>query len=597
MKQDKAKLIARDESYFPTKNRVKIWKQHLRKILLMALKGRRKPFSSNPLEPLHIFDVSPKVENQEFVKPPSSTDLRDFIYELGYKGTLSSSMYHKKMLDNADMDYGKSSISNDTVQTKFVSQREGLPIHTVADDGLLERLKFISKGDFHQTYGKPIPNTWITDDIRKTETYKTYFKCSTGLIPPKKSRGRAIKEVKTTTTTQKPIKPRKKQVLCDKSPESERELENRPVTRKIRTPRAVASKCKSRFQHKTGGSSEGAGLRSEVPDEQTGKSVVLNEEKNKDKIEDDFSEKEEDEEERFSEEENVDEESEEETDDDNRSFDITNTDDARTESDSDDHEISKDGKNAAETEEEETANFEHEEDVTINKEITSMLDIEILQMYLWFQNDAFHEVKVHPSQSYQTADVHKILYDGLVNSYLLDKDLFESYGQTVSLKRNREEDKDEDPSAGINQGKETKKRRTGKETEYSKKSSTPKESTKGKPASKSSKTDKSASTDKSLKEPEHEVQMDGEEPTFENVANDDNEPQVDPKPKIQKKHWFKDSSKNEVLDPEWNTVKVIDDTPKQLWFNQMVKAVKPPLTFDKLMSTPIDFSAFAMNRL
>ncbi|GJV51671.1 hypothetical protein Tco_1447412 [Tanacetum coccineum] len=33
------------------------------------------------------------------------------------------------------------------------------------------------------------------------------------------------------------------------------------------------------------------------------------------------------------------------------------------------------------------------------------------------------------------------------------------------------------------------------------------------------------------------------------------------------------------------------------WFNEMVQAEKPSLTFDELMSTPIDFSAFAMNRL
>ncbi|GJU28742.1 hypothetical protein Tco_1167363 [Tanacetum coccineum] len=33
------------------------------------------------------------------------------------------------------------------------------------------------------------------------------------------------------------------------------------------------------------------------------------------------------------------------------------------------------------------------------------------------------------------------------------------------------------------------------------------------------------------------------------------------------------------------------------WFNEMVQAKKPPLTFDELMSTPIAFSAFAMNRL
>ncbi|GKG53114.1 hypothetical protein Tco_0552382, partial [Tanacetum coccineum] len=76
---------------------------------------------------------------------------------------------------------------------------------------------------------------------------------------------------------------------------------------------------------------------------------------------------------------------------------------------------------------------------------------------------------------------------------------------------------------------------------------------------------------------------------------DETQPEADPK--IPKKDWFKDSPKPEVLDPEWNTVKAIDDTPEQPWFNKMVQAVKPPLTFDELMSTPIDFSAFAMNRL
>ncbi|GKE53204.1 hypothetical protein Tco_1488360, partial [Tanacetum coccineum] len=33
------------------------------------------------------------------------------------------------------------------------------------------------------------------------------------------------------------------------------------------------------------------------------------------------------------------------------------------------------------------------------------------------------------------------------------------------------------------------------------------------------------------------------------------------------------------------------------WLNEMIQAQKPPLMFDELMSTPIDFSAFAMNRL
>ncbi|GKA08847.1 hypothetical protein Tco_0688178 [Tanacetum coccineum] len=224
---------------------------------------------------------------------------------------------------------------------------------------------------------------------------------------------------KKATTSSKKKLTKRKLVISDESDMSEGELEHRPLTRRIRTPSIFvikeppsvpikktqessrklkgiemlsevaheeldtqkeikASKRESRFQHKTGNSSEGAGLRSEVPDEQTRKSVVSSEgvdisskgstdeeTKIKDDDEDDASEEEENEEESFSEEENVDKESEEESDDDdNRSFDITNTNDERTESDFDDHEISKEGKTVAETEEEETANSEHEEDVT-----------------------------------------------------------------------------------------------------------------------------------------------------------------------------------------------------------------------------------------
>ncbi|GJS95454.1 hypothetical protein Tco_0802422 [Tanacetum coccineum] len=50
-------------------------------------------------------------------------------------------------------------------------------------------------------------------------------------------------------------------------------------------------------------------------------------------------------------------------------------------------------------------------------------------------------------------------------------------------------------------------------------------------------------------------------------------------------------------DLEWNEGKLVNDGPEQSWFNDMAKATKPPLTFDELMHTPIDFSAFVMNCL
>ncbi|GJR83983.1 hypothetical protein Tco_0154768 [Tanacetum coccineum] len=72
--------------------------------------------------------------------------------------------------------------------------------------------------------------------------------------------------------------------------------------------------------------------------------------------------------------------------------------------------------------------------------------------------------KIEKRKSYQAATEHKELYDGVVKSYNLDKDLFLSYGNVYSLTRDREDkNKDEDPPAGSNQG--LKKQKTNKDAE------------------------------------------------------------------------------------------------------------------------------------
>ncbi|GKE52296.1 hypothetical protein Tco_1487452 [Tanacetum coccineum] len=61
--------------------------------------------------------------------------------------------------------------------------------------------------------------------------------------------------------------------------------------------------------------------------------------------------------------------------------------------------------------------------------------------------------KLEKSKSYQAAEEHRNLYDALIQSYRLDKDLFDSYGKAYSLKRSREDkDTNEDPPAGPDQG-------------------------------------------------------------------------------------------------------------------------------------------------
>ncbi|GJU73481.1 hypothetical protein Tco_1264886 [Tanacetum coccineum] len=87
------------------------------------------------------------------------------------------------------------------------------------------------------------------------------------------------------------------------------------------------------------------------------------------------------------------------------------------------------------------------------EETTSLTEFELKKILL---------DKIEKSKSYQAAPEHRELYDGLVKSYNLDKDLFSSYGNVYSLKRDREDkDKDEDHPAGSNQG--LKKRKMSKD--------------------------------------------------------------------------------------------------------------------------------------
>ncbi|GJS29827.1 hypothetical protein Tco_0490447 [Tanacetum coccineum] len=167
----------------------------------------------------------------------------------------------------------------------------------------------------------------------------------------------------------------------------------------------------------------------------------------------------------------------------------------------------------------------------------------------------------------------------------LDKDLFSSYGNVYSLKRDREdEDKDEDPPARSNQG--LKKRKTIKDAELPKGSKL-----------KESKTSSSKGTKSQPKSFGKSVQV--EEPVFETpdtkVPQDQGGDTKDqPNVKEAAKHdWFKKPERPPTPDPNWNAGKQIDFRPPQTWISQIAKAEKPPLTFNELMSTLIDFSAYS----
>ncbi|GJZ04776.1 hypothetical protein Tco_0538051 [Tanacetum coccineum] len=185
------------------------------------------------------------------------------------------------------------------------------------------------------------------------------------------------------------------------------------------------------------------------------------------------------------------------------------------------------------------------------------------------------------SKSFNKSPKHRALYHALMESILEDEDAMV---------------------------KGLKIQRTRKGTETSKKTSTSNDSSKGKSPSTSLKYSKSGKSAKDQVEEPIFVQDSGyakhDDAEFDNtdmsmdhgedLGKTDEQPNDEDVPKYD---WYKNSISDTSLDPEWNEDKLVDDGPEQSWLNDMAKAIKPPLTFNELMHTLIDFSAFAMNRL
>ncbi|GJR10965.1 hypothetical protein Tco_0793617 [Tanacetum coccineum] len=78
------------------------------------------------------------------------------------------------------------------------------------------------------------------------------------------------------------------------------------------------------------------------------------------------------------------------------------------------------------------------------------------------------------------------------------------------------------------------------------------------------------------------------------MGTTDDQPNVKAAPKHD---WFKKPERPLTPNSDWNVIKSIDFRPPQTWISKIAQAERPPLFFDELMSTPIDFSEYVMNHL
>nr|GEW17081.1 reverse transcriptase domain-containing protein [Tanacetum cinerariifolium] len=72
-------------------------------------------------------------------------------------------------------------------QYKSLSNLKYQHYHTIKDDGIVSRLKFVRNGEDYQKYRLPNPDMMLNDVIKQSESYQMFHKYFTSLIPPKKS--------------------------------------------------------------------------------------------------------------------------------------------------------------------------------------------------------------------------------------------------------------------------------------------------------------------------------------------------------------------------------------------------------------------------
>ncbi|GJZ92543.1 retrovirus-related pol polyprotein from transposon TNT 1-94 [Tanacetum coccineum] len=167
--------------------------------------------------------------------------------------------------------------------------------------------------------------------------------------------------------------------------------------------------------------------------------------------------------------------------------------------------------------------------------------------------------KMESNKSIHISNEQKNLYKALVEAYKSDKLILDTYGDTISFKRRRDdEDKDEELSLDQTRGP--------REDELEKNQSQP-----------------------VLQRKRHPRQLASQLMGATEEQSD--------KETSQHPDWFQKPAKIPTPDYDWNKTLPVVHGPVQPWLSNLARKEGHHESFDELMDTPLDFSAFTMNRL
>ncbi|GKA18510.1 ribonuclease H-like domain-containing protein [Tanacetum coccineum] len=208
--------------------------------------------------------------------------------------------------------------------------------------------------------------------------------------------------------------------------------------------------------------------------------------------------------------------------------------------------------------------------------VSSDFTSKLLNLEKFFTLEAINKaIQAHNLDCEQESQDEKNEYIGLVDTSMrtiIKEEVTTQLPQILPQRSQDDKDKDRDPSAGSDRG--TKRRKSRKEAESSRDSR--------------SKEKKSSSTSK---DPSHSQQK----PSGKSAAH-----AKEPSPHIDDSGValnHKSLTRITMMHNPLTRRQHVDSRPPQTWISQVSRAKEPRTSFDELMDTSFDFSAFVLNRI
>ncbi|GKC68516.1 hypothetical protein Tco_1101114, partial [Tanacetum coccineum] len=221
-----------------------------------------------------IIRISPRVPNKEFVAPPPIDALVTLLKQLGYKGSLN-------LISDR---FTKVIIIYILSKEKSIPKRHNSLINTLKDDGILRKLKFVSKGEDEQNIklqkkgrgrGKGlIGKKAIVTPSKKGSITDEYNIILDPNVALKLGESISLTEAEE-QEEQRRVHENHERIVTEKSTSNEESNEEEAAQLASDMQNATKSnKQEYRIQQQSTGSSEGAGITQEVPDEPKGSSAA-----------------------------------------------------------------------------------------------------------------------------------------------------------------------------------------------------------------------------------------------------------------------------------------------------------------------------------